>query len=169
MTAPPTLPLKISDMPANERDKLRWLQDIFGAFLMWNRSSVIDKAKKRINSDNQRAHLGTVFRKAYDDVASLGDRERDAAIKLAEKCVDDFAISMLALLAHNGVEQRLESGEAIRFPTEIEIVEVNTGKTAFRAKLAPGAGSFMPDRWGHWLNKNPFKKTIDPLAGELGK
>ena len=61
------------------------------------------------------AHLGNIFRKAYEDVASLGDSERNAALKLAEKCVNDFAVfdacpfDALVLIFGCRVERRFDS------------------------------------------------------------
>jgi hypothetical protein len=166
MTRPPTFPFRLNDFQADVSGKAQSFQDVFGAYLMWNRQHVMETAAKRISSGAARADLGNIFRRAYDEVAALGDHERAAALKLAEKCVDDFAILMLALLAHNGVDVRLESGEAIRFPLDIEVVDVDSRNVVLREQIAPGAGSFLPDNWGRWLNKNPFKQQVTALEDE---
>jgi hypothetical protein len=157
MTPPPVLPLRLDQLPKEKRARRQSLQDIFGAYLMWNRSHVLEAAKKRVDSEDARSRLGTIHRKPYDDIASLEDGVRVAALKLAEKCLDDFAVLMLALLAGNGVDLRLESGEAVRFPMDIEVLDVVSRKAILRERIGAGAG-FLPDCWGRWLNRNLFRE-----------
>ena len=162
MVQPPRLPFRLEQLPTDEKERRTVLQDLFGAYVMWNRSQVMEMAEKRVGSIEAREALGTVFRKAYEGVASLGAPEQAAALKLAEKCVDDFAIMMLALLAHNGVDLRLESGEAVRFPLDIEVVDVASRDVVLRERI--GGSGFLPDKWGRWLNRSPFKRP--KLASE---
>ena len=157
---PPTLPFRLIDLPVDENEKTTCLADIFGAYLMWNRAQVMEAAKKRIGSQEARGTLGAIFRKPYDDVAALGEGERAAALALAEKCVDDFAILMLALLAHQGVDVRLESGEAVRFPLDIEVVDATSRDIVLHQSI--GHAGFLPDNWGRWLNRNPFTRRVAP-------
>lgn len=153
MIPPPTLPFKANELSTEKTARREALQDIFGAYLMWNRAKVLETARRRIDSEGARSGLGTIRRKPYDDVMALETEGRAAAVKLAEKCIDDFAVLMLALLAGNGMDLRLESGEAVRFPMDIELIDTASGEVLLRERIGAGAG-FLPDNWGRWRNRN---------------
>ena len=143
--------IDFANLPGDAKNRKECLQDIFGLCLIDARSTILESAKIRVASEQGRADLGAISRRIYQDVAHLDAASQNAALRLSEQCIDNFAMLVLALLANRGTDLQLSSGEAIRFALKIEVIDVPSGRDILQEVISDAG--FLPDRYGRWKNR----------------
>jgi hypothetical protein len=167
MAKPPQISLDLSDLEKNDPAKRSEVfADLLGVYIMWIRSRVVNSARIRISSEEDRAKMGKLFRAVYDRIAMLEPEQREAALKFAERCVDNFAQELLMLLSHVGNDLRLSSGNVIRLRLDMEIINPETDQVLASEGVNRGR-TYLPSRWGRWLNQSATQKGREDPSNEV--
>src|SRR5262245_56812199 len=109
---PPQVPIDFNDLPEDTKQRHEILVNIVGAYVFWLRNLAVDKTHQLVESEEARAKLGNLKRRAYEAASSLDPRGREAACQLAEVTVVRFIQLFLVMLSGTGVDQRLGSQHA---------------------------------------------------------
>lgn len=133
------------------------LTDAFGKLVMHMRKRVVDSARRKVDSEEERTEMGAVFRRIYDAVAAMDPDARERALKLSERCADNMAKEFLMLLANRGHDLRISDNHAIRFRMNIEVVDVVTGDVVL-SHPADDSPGYLPQLWGRWINRFTVKE-----------
>lgn len=163
---PLTIDLKFSDLPAASRERHEALVDIFGQYLVWLRSWVMEASSELVESQEARTRLGAIRSRRYDPVASLDSDQRRAACKFAEATLDHFIQLFLTMLSGTGVDQRLGNDHAIRFVLAMEILNVQNEAVVEQEVINRGGEKFFADYWGRWLNRTQKEYNGLSSSGE---
>jgi hypothetical protein len=161
MSRPPQLSFDFSNIPADPASRNELFSDLLGTYIMWTRQSVLSSLRTKVNSEESRRDLGTLFRAVYDNVGSMAPDKREMALKLAERAIDNFAQDLLLLLSHRGGDLRLSDGHVIQFRLDMEILDPNTD-TVVATEAVNRGRTYLPGRWGRWLNRlSPKARETD--------
>ncbi len=149
--------LSLSQFATNAHERHEELVDLFGRYVMWLRNRTVEAVRALAESEEARAHLGTIRRKPYDGVGSMSPEEREAALRFSGAAVDEFIKLLLGVLAHRGIDFELGDRHAIRYRLEMEVVDVDDRETILSEVINRDGAKHFADYWGRWLNRHQDK------------
>lgn len=152
MIRPPNIALNYEALPTNPEERQSFLLDVFGQYLVWMRRFVLDGANRRVASEAAR-EIGSILKAVYDDVARMDPGQQDICLRLAQRCVDDFAYQLLGLLANAGNDLALGASHAIRLRLDMEIYEIESETSVDSITLNRGGARHLSQLWGRWINR----------------
>lgn len=163
---PPEIIFDVRDLEKDSVKRHEALVDLLGQYIMWLRSSAIDRSRRIIGESDGKDWLGLVRWKRFEGVAELTSEEQAAACDFAEATVDRFIELLLTLFAGTGVDQRIGPCHAVRFRLDIEVLDVETGEVALSETVNRGGKKFFASYWGRWLNRATSVKPTSSSQNE---
>jgi hypothetical protein len=149
---PPGSDFDLKSLPDDKAERHEAIVDLLGQYIFWMRNWSVSRSKELVDSDEARGQLGTIQRERFDGIASLGPKDKEAALAFAEATVDDFCDLLLRFLGNEGYDLRTGSGEAVQVLLEMIFINVTSDQVVKR-EVVNRDGNSMPKYWGRWLNR----------------
>ena len=167
---PPEILLDVNGLLSAAGDRHEALVDLLGRYIIWLRSSAIERSRRIIGESDEKDSLGLLRWKKFEGVANMTNEGQSAACMFAEATVDRFIELLLTLLAGTGVDQRIDPSHAVRFRLDMEIVDIESDEVILTETVNRGGKKFFVSYWGRWLNRavvvQPAPSTRDDAQGD---
>ena len=154
MNSRPELNADFASLPSDPKARHEVLVAFFGQHLFWCRAHALDTARRAIASAELRDTLGRIPGEPYSRASALPESAQNAALDLAQACVDDFMRLLLALLTGTGTDNRLGESHAIHYKLLMELVAADDSECVVHEELInrDGRKPFL-EYFGRWLSR----------------
>jgi hypothetical protein len=150
---PPRFDVSFEELPNDPKERHEVLVDLFGQCLFWVRAQTLSVIRQLVDSEEERNKLGRVFREVFEKAAQLDEEGKDAALRLADSAVGNFAGLFLTMISGQGFDDVMGPNHIFRFRLDMEICDAEKGETIFEETLNRNGEKFFPEYWGRWLNR----------------
>lgn len=150
---PPQFSVSFEELPKDPKQLHEMLVDLFGQYLLWVRGQTLSRIHELVESEEARNKLGKLFRDVYDDAAQLKPQDKDAALRLAESAVGNFAGLFLTMISGQGFDDLLGPNHVFRYRLDMEVCDAKSGEIVYEETINRGGEKFFPEYWGRWLNR----------------
>jgi hypothetical protein len=157
----PHFNVSFEELPTDPQARHEVLVDLFGQYLFWVRGEVLSRISMLVESEEERGKLGTLFQGVFANVAGLSKTDQETSIQLAQSAIGNFASAFLTMISGQGFDDPIGDNYFFRFKLDIEICNVDTGKTVAVETINRDGEKYFPEYWGRWLNRYGVSQTMD--------
>lgn len=137
----PLFDISFEKLPTDPGERHEVLVDLFGQYLFWVHGQTISRTRRLVESEQERSELGNLYRSVFDEIANLSEKERDAAVRLAEAAIGSFAGSLLTMISGQGFEDSIGSNHVFRYRLDMEVCDAESGEVVFEETINRGGKS----------------------------
>jgi hypothetical protein len=156
----PTFPRSYDELSNDPRQRVKQLQDTFGAHIVEAIQQSLYEVQGLIDSEPERERLGAIRAEPYVRVAALDPVAQTAALELTKAGIRVFAQHILTLLDNEGISLSFGSNHHVQYRFLTEIVETATSTPIEEVEINHSPNPLLGKQFFRWLAHHQQTKEV---------